>query len=60
MTYNTENMNLQIEGNLCVSIVKSNKYIKSLGGSFHCGTEKTNPSRNHEIVGFNPWSCSVG
>ena len=28
--------------------------------SSHHGAAKTNPTRNHEVIGSIPWPCSVG
>ena len=33
--------------------------VKPVGGSC-CGAADTNPTRNHEVVGFDPWPHSVG
>ena len=34
--------------------------FKNCLGSSHCGSVEMNPTRNHEVFGFNPWSHSVG
>ena len=34
--------------------------LKAYLGSSHHGTAETNPTRNHEVAGFNPWPRSVG
>ena len=36
------------------------KLKKKESGSSHHGAAETNPTRNHEVVGFNPWPHSLG